>query len=160
MQYSTGVVTKGAPGLALTVTVIDARSLSQPFTVWLTYQVDTPATVVETVGVAVLPDPPVDVEYHLRFCPVTAKGFAVSNWQYVIDEVTEGAAGLGITVATIGVLGPSQAATDWLTYQVKVPAEEVEGIGAVGLPEPPVADVYQSRFWPVATSGIATANWQ
>ena len=35
-QYVTGVVTVGAAGVAFTVTVIEARGLSQLLTVWLT----------------------------------------------------------------------------------------------------------------------------
>jgi len=37
------------------------------------------------------------------------------------------------------------------------PRDEVEGVGAVALPVPPVATVYHRRFVPVAVSGIAVS---
>ena len=36
----------------------------------------------------------------------------------------------------------------------------VEGTGAVALPVPPVAAVYQSRLLPVAVRSVAVAFWQ
>ena len=69
-------------------------------------------------------------------------------------------AGLPIVTVT-GVLALSQLPGGvWLTYQVVVPAEVVEGTGAVGLPVPLVATVYQSRLLPVAVNAVAAAFWQ
>ena len=36
----------------------------------------------------------------------------------------------------------------------------VDGVGAVALPVPPVATVYQSRLLPVAVKAVAEAFWQ
>ena len=41
-----------------------------------------------------------------------------------------------------------------------MPAVVVVGTGAVVLPVPPVADVYQSKFVPVACNAAAVASWQ
>ena len=41
-----------------------------------------------------------------------------------------------------------------------VPAVVVEGVGAVGLPVPPVGFVYHKKFVPVAVSAVAVAFWQ
>ena len=38
-----------------------------------------------------------------------------------------------------------------------VPIVEVDGVGAVGLPVPPVGTVYHNRLVPFAVSGTATA---
>jgi hypothetical protein len=75
--------------------------------------------------------------------------------------VTPGAAGEGFTVTVIGSLGPSQLpAVVWLTYHVLVPGELVEGVGAMELPVPPVADVYHNKLVPLAVSGLAACPWQ
>ena len=80
------------------VTLIAARGLSQPFTVWLTYQVVVPGAVVEGVGAVTLPVPPVGAVYQRRLLPVAVSGTAVASWQYVTGLVTVGAAGKGLTV--------------------------------------------------------------
>ena len=41
-----------------------------------------------------------------------------------------------------------------------MPAAAVDGIGAVVLPVPPVAVVYQSKPVPPAVSAVAVAPWQ
>ena len=40
------------------------------------------------------------------------------------------------------------------------PAVEVDGVGAVALPVPPVAVVYHNNAVPVAVNGTAVAPWQ
>ena len=40
------------------------------------------------------------------------------------------------------------------------PAVEVDGVGAVALPVPPVAVVYHNNAVPVAVNGTAAAPWQ
>ena len=60
----------GAAGIALTVTWTAVLGLSQPFTVWLTYQVVLPGVAVDGVGAVVVPVPPVGVVYHSRLLPV------------------------------------------------------------------------------------------
>jgi hypothetical protein len=114
-QYSTGDVTTGAGGKALTVTCITVLWLSQPI-VWLTQYEVLPAVAVEGVGAVTLPVPPVAVVYHKRAVPVAVRGTAVSFWQYVTGVVTEGATGKLFTVTTISALGPSQLLPlVWLT---------------------------------------------
>jgi len=72
-----------------------------------------------------------------------------------------GAAGRAVTVTTIRALGPSQPpALVWLTQCDVLPTVAVEGVGAVELPVPPVATVYQRRVVPVAVIGTAVAFWQ
>ena len=71
--------------------------------------------------------------------------------------VTAGAAGSGLIVTAMAVLGPSQPVVVWLTYQVVVPVVVVAGVGAVAVPVPPVAVVYHSRLLPVAVSGVVVA---
>lgn len=72
-----------------------------------------------------------------------------------------GAAGNGFTVTVMGTRGPSQWAGEvWLTYQVLVPGEAVEGVGATASGEPPVATVYQRKPVPVAVSALAGCPWQ
>ena len=56
---------------------------------------------VDGVGAAVLPVPPVAVVYHLRFVPVAAKGCAIIFWQTDIAGVTAGAAGSPVIFTTI-----------------------------------------------------------
>ena len=41
-----------------------------------------------------------------------------------------------------------------------LPGVVVEGVGAVGLPVPPVGTVYHSRLDPFAVNGTAVAFWQ
>ncbi len=41
-----------------------------------------------------------------------------------------------------------------------LPIVAVDGVGAVELPTPPVAVVYQRRLLPVAVKGTAVAFWQ
>ena len=61
-------------------------------------------------------------------------------------------------MTTITALGPSQPlAFVWLTQYEVFPAAAVEGTGAVALPVPPVATVYQRRFVPVAVSAVAVS---
>ena len=62
-----------------------------------------------------------------------------------------------MTVTAMAALGPSQPLVVWLTYQVVVPVAVVGGVGAVAVPVPPVAVVYQSRLLPVAVSGVVVA---
>ncbi len=60
----------------------------------------------------------------------------------------------------ISALGLSQLLTVWLTQYDVVPVVAVEGVGAVVLPVPPVADVYQRRLLPLAVRAVAVAPWQ
>ncbi len=41
-----------------------------------------------------------------------------------------------------------------------LPVKAVEGVGAVAEPTPPAERVYQSRFVPVALSGVEASPWQ
>ena len=61
-----------------------------------------------------------------------------------------------VTVTGVRVLSQLPAGV-WVTYQVVVPVEAVDGIGAVELPVPLVATVYQSRLLPVAVNAVAVA---
>jgi hypothetical protein len=159
-QYVTGVVTAGANAKALTVTTISALGLSQPI-VWLTQYEVLSAVVVEGVGAVALPVPPVAVVYHNRLVPVAVSGAAVAPWQYVTGDITTGADGKTFTVTTISALGPSQLlAFVWLTQYEVLPEVEVDGVGAVTLPVPPVATVYHNSPVPVAVRGTAVAPWQ
>ena len=64
-------------------------------------------------------------------------------------------------VTVKGVRGLSQKlAPVWVTYQVVLPVVVVEGVGAMIVPVPPVAKVYQSRLVPVAVSAVAVVFWQ
>lgn len=156
------LATSGGAGCGLIVTTICALSLSQPLAVWLTYQLKVPATLVDGVGVVADPVPPVGVVYHKRLVPTATSGLAISNWQYVA-LVGTGSCGLGYTIAFIGTRGLSHVLRFWLTKYVNVVAEEVETVGAVVLPVPPVAAVYQSTLLPltiVLISGVAGRNWQ
>jgi len=141
------------------VTTITARGLSQLFAfVWLTQYEVFPAVAVEGVGAVALPVPPVATVYHRRFVPVAVNGVAVSFRQYSTGVVTAGAAGKAVTVTTITALGLSHPfAFVWLTQCEVFPVAEVEGVGAVALPVPPVATVYHRRFVPVAVSGVAVS---
>ena len=65
--------TPGAEGTAYTLTVTAVRSLSQPFIVWLTHQVNVPAIVVLGIGAVLEPVPPVCEVYQSRFVPVAVK---------------------------------------------------------------------------------------
>ena len=49
--------------------------------VWLTYQVVVPGVVVEGIGAAAVPVPPVAVVYHNRLLPVAVSAVAVPFWQ-------------------------------------------------------------------------------
>jgi hypothetical protein len=151
-QYVTGV-TAGAGGKAFTVTIISALGLSQPI-VWLTQYEVLPVVAVEGVGAVVLPVPPVAVVYHNNPVPVAVSGAAVAPWQYATGVVTAGAIGNAFTVTTICILGLSQPIV-WLTQYEVLPDAAVEGVGAVMLPVPPVADVYHNNPTPVAVSGAA-----
>ena len=157
-QYVTGVVTVGASGKALTVTVISALGLSQPI-VWLTQYEVLPDAAVEGVGAVALPVPPVATVYHNSPVPVAVRGTAVSPWQYVTGVVTVGASGKAFTVTVISALGLSQPIV-WLTQYEVLPDAAVEGVGAVALPVPPVATVYHNSPAPVAVRGAAVAPWQ
>ena len=64
-------------------------------------------------------------------------------------------------VTVMGVLALSQPpAGVWVTYQVVVPAEAVEGTGAVALPVPLMATEYHWRLLPVAVKAVAVVFWQ
>ena len=65
--------------------------------------------------------------------------------------------GSGLIVTVTGLLALSHPPTVWLTYQVVLPALVVGGMGATGLPVPPVRAVYQSRLLPVAVKAVAVA---
>ena len=41
-----------------------------------------------------------------------------------------------------------------------MPGVVVDGVGAVELPVPPVAEVYHCKLVPLAVSGLAVAYWQ
>ena len=144
------------------MTTIAARGPSQLLVVWLTYQVVEPMAVVGGTGAVDDPTPPVAVVYHNKDpVPVAVNGVAVCPRQSCTGDDTPGAVGSGLTTTLTGTLGLSQLlASDWLTYQVKVPVVLVEGVGAVGLPVPPVGAVYQRRFVPVAVSGDAVSPLQ
>jgi len=61
----------------------------------------------------------------------------------------------------MSALGPSQPpAFVWLTQCDVLPTVAVDGVGAVELPVPPVATVYQRRVVPVAVIGTAGSFWQ
>jgi hypothetical protein len=159
-QYVTGVVVAGANGKAFTVTTISALGLSQPV-VWLTQYEVFPDVAVEGVGAVTLPVPPVATVYHKRPVPVAVRGEAVSFWQYVTGDVTTGADGKAFTVTTISALGLSQLLTlVWLTQYEVLPEVDVDGVGAVPLPVPPVATVYHNSPVPVAVRGMVVAPWQ
>jgi hypothetical protein len=70
-----------------------------------------------------------------------------------------GVAGWAFTVTVICALALSQP-TVWLTQYEVLPVVAVEGVGAVGLPVPPVAVVYHNNPVPVAVRGTAVAFWQ
>jgi hypothetical protein len=61
------LLTTGVEGTAMMLTVMGARALSHPLTVWLTHQVKVPAVAVLGIGAVELPVPPVCVVYHNRF---------------------------------------------------------------------------------------------
>ena len=63
--------------------------------------------------------------------------------------------GSGLIVTVIGLLALSHPPTVWLTYHVVLPTLVVGGMGAMGLPVPPVGVVYQSRLAPVAVKAVA-----
>lgn len=67
---------------------------------------------------------------------------------------------LGDTVTSICVLALSQDKTDWDTHQLMVRGLAVDGVGAVGLPVPPLAVLYQRRLLPVAVRAAAGVPWQ
>lgn len=119
-----------------------------------------PAVVEEGVGAVEDPVPPVALVYHSKPVPVAESGDVGAAWQYVMEEVAVGAAGVGFTVTAMAVRGPSQPLRVWLTYHVVVPAEVVAGVGAVVEPVPPVGAVYQSNEVPVAVRVAAVALWQ
>jgi hypothetical protein len=77
-QRLIGVVTVGAVILDMIVTVMAARSLSQPFTVWLTYHVVVPAVAEEGVGAVLEPVPPVGTVYQRRAVPVAVSVVVVA----------------------------------------------------------------------------------
>jgi hypothetical protein len=97
--------------------------------------------------------------YHNNPVPVAVNGAAVSPRQYVTGVVTAGASDDALTVTTISALGLSQPIV-WLTQYEVLPADAVEGVGAVALPVPPVAVVYHNNPVPVAVSGIAVVPRQ
>lgn len=151
----------GASGRGVMVTVIGARGPSQPSADWLTYHVVLPGVVVEGVGAADVPVPPVAVVYQSSDVPVAVSANAGAASQITTGLVTVGAAGVGFTVTETAVRGPSQPAAEvWLTYQVVVPVEAVDGVGAVDEPVPPVALVYHSSPTPEADSGAAVVPMQ
>ena len=80
-QYTTGDVTPGAPGNAVTFTVIAARGPSHTPVVALTYHVVDPAVAVEGVGAVAEPTPPVAVVYQSKFVPVAVSGTDTAFWQ-------------------------------------------------------------------------------
>ena len=67
-----------------------------------------PTAAVEGVGEVTEPTPPTAAAYHSKLVPVALSAAAVAPWQYITDEVTVGAAGVGFTVTVIAALGPSQ----------------------------------------------------
>jgi hypothetical protein len=72
-------------GVGFTVTPMEARELSHPFTVWVTKKVLDPLADVEGVGAVVVPVPPEADTYH-KSVPVTPdtevmSGVAVLFWQ-------------------------------------------------------------------------------
>ena len=79
------------------------------------------------------------------------------------EQITE-ITGLTITVGndlTITITGTrilSVAAISWVTYQVVVPGDKVEGKGATTDPTPPVAVVYH-RIMPGPVAVNALAAW-
>jgi hypothetical protein len=68
-------------GKGIIVTVMGARSLSQPLTVWLTYQVVLPTIAVDGTGAVGEPTPPVAVVYQSRLRPVPVSADEVTFWQ-------------------------------------------------------------------------------
>jgi hypothetical protein len=50
--------------------------------------------------------------YQSKPLPVAERTVAVAFWQYVIGEVTVGAAGVAFTVTVIEARGPSQVPVD------------------------------------------------
>ena len=75
----------------------------------------------------------------------------------MIGLTTVGAGVGAATLTTIAALGLSHPVVVWLTYYDTLQTAAVEGVGAVALPVPPVATVYQSRLVPVAVNETATA---
>jgi hypothetical protein len=80
-------------------------------------------------------------------------------------EVNPPMTGVGFTVTdcVVRLLSQPVVVSSWLTYQVVVPAAVEDGTGAVELPVPPVAAVYQSAMAPVAVvacSATAVCPWQ
>jgi hypothetical protein len=65
--------------------------------------------------------------------------------------------GNALTVTTICALGPSHPLTVWLTQYEVLPTVDVDGVGAVELPVPPVDTVYHNRFVPVAVNADEVA---
>jgi hypothetical protein len=80
-QYFTGLLTTGAAGVLLTVTVMDDLGLSQEPVDWLTQYISVVSLVVGGVGAVALPVPPEAVVYHNKFVPVAVNGLAVAPWQ-------------------------------------------------------------------------------
>ena len=104
-------------GPTITLTVMLARGLTQLPTVCDTYHVVLPTVAVEGVGAMLLPMPPVGVVYQRRFVPVAVSGLAAAPWQYVMGDVTTGAAGGGST-ATCTLADESQPASVAVTVYV------------------------------------------
>ena len=72
------------------------------------------------------------------------------------------ATGFMITVMGVRLLSHDDA-VDWLTYQVKVPVFDVDGVGGAVSAVPPVALVNQCNMLPgeaLAVSASAGALWQ
>ena len=65
-----------------------------------------------------------------------------------------------MTVTSILALGPSQPLSDCETQKEVTPPAEVDGVGAITDPTPPVAAAYHKRLVPVAVSGAAVEPWQ
>ena len=86
--------------LVVIITDIGTLGLSQPSTVWLTYQVVAPTSAVEGTGTVAEPVPPVAVVYHNRPVPVADNGKDGAFLQYCTGLTTVGAGGIGITVTT------------------------------------------------------------
>ncbi len=83
------------------VTVIFARSLSQPFTVCDTQDSCFPSSLVEGMGAVELPVPPTAAVYHFKLLPTAVKtGTFVASLQYC-KSATVGAAGIGCTVTEV-----------------------------------------------------------
>jgi hypothetical protein len=116
--------------------------------------------VVEGVGAVAEPVPPEAVVYQSRLVPAAVSAETAAPWQYTTGLVTIGAAGVGFTVTSICALGPSQMPTVWLTHQLIVPGDPVDGVGAVEDPVPPLAVVYHWRLVPAAVRAEAAAPWQ